>query len=116
MITTYIGFSNKTHKLFARMVCRKYKHCAPITVSGNKTVLYQFERPNRVIAIPIKRRDLTILGYYGWIFIKYDWIIIPEKIRQTRALTCVNFTKRACGIKNIKIQTPDALLKFLTVK
>lgn len=113
---TYIGFSTKTHKILARIICHKYKHCAPIKSSNNNVTIYQFIKPHKIIAIPIKKRDLDILEHHGWKFVRYKAKIDPRSALKIRAITCVQFTKRALGIKKTAIQTPDDLLKYITRK
>ena len=112
----YIGFSTKTHKLHAKIICRKYKHCAPVIVSNNRVILYQFVRPWYIKAINIKKRDLNILKNHGWKFVKYNIKIAHTVNLNGPAFTCVQFVKHVCGIKNILIQTPDSLLKYLARK
>lgn len=112
----YIGFSTRTHKIHARIICKTYKHCAPVIITKNQAVLYQFIRPFHIVAIPIKIRDLTILKYYGWKFVKYNAKNTRTIKLNNNAITCVQFTKNACKIKNMRIQTPDKLLKYLTKK
>jgi hypothetical protein len=108
-IMIYIGFSTRTHRLYARILCKKYKHCAPVIIKGNKCYLYQFVNKNNISVINLKPRDLLILQKYGWIFIKYD-CIFTENIK---ASNCVQFIKKACGINNRKILTPYDLFKYL---
>ena len=112
----YIGFSTKTHKLYARILCKKFKHVAPVLMTNNKCIIYQFVRFNKVVPISVKKRDLNILTHYGWKFVKYDCEFEPERAIKTKPINCVQFTKCACGIKNIAIQTPDALLRYTTHK
>ena len=109
----YIGFSTKTHKIFARIICRKFKHCAPVVITKNKCKLYQFTNRKNINIIEIKKRDIKILQQHGWIFIKYDTKIAPKHALKIRAATCVQFTKNFCGIQKWAIQTPYALLKYL---
>lgn len=115
-IMIYIGFSTKTHKLCAKILCKKYRHVAPILITKNKCIIYQFVRFNKVVLIPIKKRDLTVLQKYGWKFVKCTCKFTPKRAIKSKPINCVQFTKRACGIKNIKIQTPDSLLKYITTK
>lgn len=110
----YIGFSKKTHKLHARIICKEYKHCAPVVIIKNQAILYQFVRPFHIIALPIKKRDLEILKHHGWKFVKYTIKNASRIELNNHAITCVQFTKNLCRIKNIRIQTPDNLLKYLT--
>ncbi len=109
----YIGFSTQSHKLYARILCKNYRHCAPVLIMRNKCILYQFVRYGKIVPIYIRHRDINILKHFGWIFIKYDTTISKKNLLQSHAMTCVQFTKRASGIKNITIQTPDALLKHI---
>ncbi len=110
----YIGFSNYSNKFYAKIFCKKYKHCAPIVVNKNNATIYQFVHMKKTLKIVIKKSDLRLLKQHGWVFIKYS-----TKLQEKSAipcLTCVQFTKQACGIKNIKIQTPQALLNHLSKK
>lgn len=109
----YIGFSTRTHKIYAKMFCKKFRHCAPVLFYKNKCVIYQFVKQNKIVPITIKHRDIKILQQYGWVFIKYNNKFI---LTNTHALTCVQFTKASCGIKNKAIQRPDALFKYITNK
>jgi len=110
----YIGFSNYSHKIHARLFCREIKHCAPIIVDGDTVIIYQFVRINKIVKIFIKRTDLKKLKKHGWQIIKYS---NDDHIQLNRfCLTCVQFTKYACGIKDIRIQTPMGLLKYLNKK
>jgi len=109
----YIGFSQKTHKLYAKILCKKFRHCAPVIVYKNKCVIYQFVRSGHIKPINIKPRDLGILERHGWVFIKYNKPFNREHIADNHAITCVQFTKSICKIKARTIQTPDALLKHI---
>ena len=109
----YIGFSEKTHKLYAKLLCHKYKHCAPVIVVGKRAVIYQFVNTKKIVAISIRKQDLERLKLFGWIFTKYDSKIFCKDILKIRTLTCVQFTKRVCNINKKTIQTPDALFKYL---
>ena len=112
----YIGFSKKTHKILARIVCCDFKHCAPIIMTKNKYELYQFTNTHNINVIEIKKRDIKILQQHGWKFVKYNLKKAPQKALKIKAITCVQFTKKFCCIKKITIQTPDALLKYLQKK
>lgn len=110
---TYIGFSTRSHKILPRIFCRHFKHCAPIIFYKNKYILFQFSNMYKINPIILCARDLKILERYGWKFIVYKQQIDLNAAMQTKSLTCVQFTKKFCKIKNIKIQTPDALLKYI---
>ena len=109
----YIGFSTKTHKLHAKLICRKYKHCAPVIVVGKRAVIYQFVNAKKIVPVNVRKQDLKKLKNFGWVFIQYKSKTHCKDIVHIRALTCVQFTKRFFHIKKILIQTPDALFKYL---
>lgn len=110
----YVGFSNYSGKWHAKLFCKKYKHCAPIIFIKNSGTIYQFVHINKIVKIPIKKSDLKLLEQHGWKIIKFAKGI--KKTQKTPCLTCVQFTKKICGIKNIKIQTPLSLFKYLDGK
>ena len=112
----YIGFSTKTHKILARIICKKFKHCAPVIITKNKCKLYQFTNSKNINVIEIKKRDLKILQQYGWKFVKYNTKFAPQHELKRKTITCVQFTKNFCGIKKRTIQTPYALWKYLIKK
>ncbi len=113
----YIGFSTKSHKIIAQTLCKQFRHCAPIVIKNDKGIIYQFVNTNNIVKIYIKSRDIKILERYGWKFIKYNGKFAPKNaLKQQNIYSCVQFTKRACGIKKITIQTPDGLFRFLNTK
>jgi len=110
----YIGFSNYSSKCYANILCKKYKHCAPVIINKKDVIIYQFIRINKVAKILVQKNDIKKLERHGWTFVK-----IASHTRETLAehcLTCVQFTKKMCGIKNITIQTPLALFNYLNRK
>ena len=107
----YIGFSVQSHKLYTQVLCKKYRHCAPVVITKDKCIIYQFVNMFKQEQISIKPRDLHILKQYGWIFIKHNDSFYPNT--HFPGLTCVQYTKRICRIKKLNIQTPDKLFKFL---
>lgn len=111
----YIGFSTRTYKISARIICRQYKHCAPVIIKKNSYEIYQFTKSGQITVIPIRHQDIKILEKYGWKFIKYNITKLPN-ISNIRSLTCVQFTKKFCNIKRFDIQTPDGLLKYIMTK
>ena len=115
---TYIAFSMYSHKLSAKMFCKKFRHCAPMIKTKDKFVLYQFVERNHVAKIELSQRDLRILAKHGWEFIQYNAKFAPQHAKDvnTMSLTCVQFTKRVYGIKNIFIQRPDDLYKYAKQK
>ncbi len=112
----YVCFSNRSHKLIARIFCRHFRHCAPIIINHNKYEMYQFTAKGKIAVISLKKRDLKILEQYGWKFIKYDVKNLNTARFIYKAITCVQFTKRFCGINNITIQTPFSLFRYLNKK
>ena len=111
----YIGFPNYSKKIHAKIFCKKFKHCAPIIINGDNVIIYQFVHMNKIAKIIIQKSDLKILKKHGWIFIKLS-LNTENIIKKKHYLTCVQFTKDTCGIRNIKIQTPLALFKYLNQK
>ncbi len=109
----YIGFSKRTHKVYAKIFCKNFRHVAPVIITKNKCVLYQFVNRNKIVLIPINPKDLNILKQYGWKFVRYGCKFNPEYAIKSKPINCVQFTKRACGIKKSNILTPYALFKYL---
>lgn len=112
----YIGFSTQSHKISAKLFCKKYRHCAPLYVGQKKCILYQFVSSKQITPILIKHRDIQILSKHSWIFVKYKCTTNLKCALTAKNLTCVQFTKCVCGIKNKSIQTPDALFKYISNK
>lgn len=110
----YIGFSNYSTKLHAKLFCKKYKHCAPIIVNKDCAVIYQFVHINKIVQIPVQKKDLQKLVRHGWALVRYSKGRLNTNI--SHGLTCVQFTKRMCGIKVAKIQTPLGLFRYLSNK
>ena len=110
----YIGFSKRSHKIFAQILCRQYRHCAPVLIMKDKCIVYQFVAHSKISFIALRLKDLNILKNYGWEFIKYDGKFAPAL--KSNSYTCVQFTQQSIGIKKITIQTPNALLKYLKRK
>ena len=111
---TYIAFSKTSHKLYARILCRHFRHCAPVTENNNIFILYQFVNRKNIVPIQLKSRDIKILKRNGWQFIKYKNNAMPIHIK--KSLTCVQFTKKVLKISKIFIQTPDQLFNFVCNK
>ena len=110
----YIGFSNYSSKSYANILCKKYKHCAPVIINKNEAIIYQFVHINKIVKLIVQKNDIKTLKRHGWTFIKMT--SQPRKTPVRNCLTCVQFTKKMCGIKNIKIQTPLALFNYLNKK
>lgn len=110
-----IAFSTKTSRLIPQIICREYKHCAPIIINpDNMTMtMYQFVRRNHIVQIPLKQRDIKLLGANGWRFI-YIPRDITSQFDARAAKTCVDLSKRAIGMHAPMIQTPGALYRRLS--
>jgi len=105
-----IGFSDKTSLPVVRMICGRLKHCVIITQHNKNFVLHQFVKHHNVAQIAISSRGIAQLESCGWVFIYLDCSDVELR---NNAWTCVGFVKRAIGIKNIWIQTPNSLYKYL---
>lgn len=106
-----LAFSRKTSKKIPQIICRKYKHVAPIVPNGKVLVLYQFIRPGHIEKITLYARDLKILNANGWDFVYIDGISIPHDFNVNNAITCVDLSKRIIKMKNAFVQTPWGLYK-----
>jgi len=111
-----IAFSEKTSKILPRILCRHFRHCAPILCNGNDLVMYQFIRHNHIEQIHIKPRDIEILRKHGWDFIYISPGTTIHNLNLSHIYSCVDLSKRAIGFKNRFIQRPDALYKYITRK
>lgn len=111
-----IAFCTKTSKSLPRIVCKHFKHCAPI-LSDSRTkksmVMYQFVKRHKIVPVYLNARDLNILRAHGWVLICITGATPPPDLIRNNDYSCVSFTKRVCGVHNILIQTPDALYKHL---
>lgn len=108
-----VAFSNKTSKFIPNILCRKFKHVAPIVPHNNKLIMYQFVTRGYVKKMVLQIRDIQILRAHGWKFIYVDGATMPVDFNPYAAYTCVDLAKRAIGIHNWQIQTPLALYKRL---
>lgn len=107
-----VAFSDKTSKILPRILCRKIKHVAPIIANKNNLIMYQFISRKKCHKIIIKMRDIKILAAHGWRFI-YLPIDAAKDFSKMHALTCVQFTKNAIGLKKAFIQTPNGLYEYM---
>lgn len=109
-----VAFCTQTSKFLPRVLCRHFRHCAPIiTAPGAKKplVMYQFVTRHKIARLALDVRDMNTLRRHGWKF-----VCIPNATPQTdnmRGITCVDFTKHVIGIRRARIQTPDALFKYI---
>ena len=115
-IMIIIAFSKNTSKILPRMLCRRFRHCAPIICNGHDLVLHHFIRHNHIEQIHINPRDIEILRTHGWEFIYVSPTINTNHFDYMRAYSCVDLSKRAIGLKSIFIQTPYGLYKHLQQK
>lgn len=107
------AFSNKTSKKIPQIICKKYKHVAPIVTKGDKLTMYQFIKYGHVEIINLRSRDLKILQSHGWKFIYLTDASQPDDFNLHNAITCVHMAKKIIKMQNIFIQTPLALYKKL---
>ena len=111
-----IAFSENTSKILPRILCHRFRHCAPIICDGNNLIMYQFVRRNKIKQISLRTRDIAILRAHGWHFVYIPADIQLHDCCLFRAYSCVDLSKRAIGMKSLFIQTPFALYKKLTHK
>jgi hypothetical protein len=107
-----IAFSDKTSKILPKLICRKFKHVAPIAVHNDKLIMYQFVKRNICVKVHLRMKDIKILNKNGWRFI-YLTGDVPPNFNTKNVRTCVELTKRAIGLESRLIQTPNALYKYL---
>ncbi|MBD5400255.1 hypothetical protein HDR61_00700 [bacterium] len=107
-----IAFSDKTSKVIPRIVCHKFKHCAPIIPTGHDMVMYQFTRPGHVTPIKINMSGIRRLRQHGWqfIYVPHD---TPPNFTTRGAISCVDLSKRALGLRAAWIWRPDGLYTYL---
>lgn len=116
-----IGFTHNTSKILPKIFCRRFRHCAIIqsskckVQSANMFAMYQFVRYKKIVAIPISMAGLKVLKKHGWVFIKINQKLNFE-LCNLNFVSCVGMVKRALGIRNPFIQTPDALYRYITKK
>ncbi len=111
-----IAFSTKTSKILPRILCRHFRHCAPIMCDKSHLVMYQFVRLGHIEQIQMRPRDIKILAQHGWVFVYLSPHTPTRQYDFIHAYSCVDLTKRAINMHNIFIQTPDRLYKYLTQK
>ena len=111
-----IAFSENTSKFLPRILCRHYRHCAPITCEKKDLIMYQFIKPNHIAAIHLKLRDIAVLQAHGWKFIYVSPNVSMQNFYPTFTYSCVGLCKHALGFHSIFIQTPYASYKHLTKK
>ena len=108
-----IGFCRNTSKILPRLFCRNFVHTAPILVRKSDLEMWQFVKFNKIVKIPLKLRDLNILSKYGWVFIVLD-NCNANYTNVRYVISCVQLAKNMLGLRNWRIQTPDALYKELS--
>lgn len=110
-----IAFSGKTSKILPRVLCRRFRHCAPIIPTpdiAGQMIMYQFIRHGKIAQITLNMRDIKILAAHGWQF-----VYLPgdaPNMATVRAWSCVGLSKHAARIHNRRILTPNGLYRFLT--
>lgn len=107
-----IAFSEKTSKLLPRIVCRKFRHCAPIILTQHGMIMYQFTAPGNITKININMDGIRRLRAHGWRFI-YIPTDAPHDFASGKIFSCVGLSKRALRINSAWPQTPDGLFRYL---
>ena len=111
-----IAFSENTSKILPRILCRNFRHCAPIVCNKKDLIMYQFINKNHIAQIHLNTRDIKILAAHGWRFIYISPSTPIHDFDFTHAYSCVDLSKRAIGVHSIFIQTPYTLFRFLAKK
>ena len=108
-----IAFTNKTSKIIPRIFCRRFRHCCVIFDAGRQKILVQIGIDG-VRLIPVSPAAVARMQRNGWTMVEIknnpDRPTI-NRIPHINILTCVGFAKRAAGIRNPFIWTPDGLYK-----
>jgi len=114
-----IAFTEKTGKILPRIFCRRFRHCCVLFPSEkNEFILVQIGIDG-VRLIPVGARELRRLEHAGWVLVGAGFARPHDLGGQTpplQFLTCVGFAKRATGINNPFIWTPDQLYRKLKRK
>lgn len=118
-----VGFSRNTSKLFPKIFCRKFKHCAPVfKVCDDMYIMLQFVRRGYVAQISVNEHGINLLRAQGWEFINldndasnstaniYDDNMRPDIIM---AESCVDLCMTVIGMHAPYIKTPYGLYKKL---
>ena len=124
-----IAFSPHSTRPLARLFCRRFRHCCVLfPACGGEYTLVQIG-VDGVRLVPVGRREIRIMKNKGWKFVgaranaPFCWaqtrvptqskIAVGGHIAPLQLLTCVGFAKRALGIRNPFIWTPDGLYRRL---
>ena len=105
-----IGFTTKTSKKISKIFCKRFKHCA-ILLDNNDSYTFIQIATDGIRTIIISDKEIKLLKDSGWVFINVK--TKQNKYNFPTMLTCVGFAKRAFGITNPFLWTPDALYKYL---
>jgi hypothetical protein len=103
-----IGFCPRSGKSFARIICRNFKHCVVLFPSGKKYILVQIGADG-IRAFFIGLRVISRMRKDGWEFLETR--NVSRITHRVNMLTCVGFAKRAAGIGDRFVLTPDQLYK-----
>ncbi|MCL2538411.1 MAG: hypothetical protein FWF34_01145 [Alphaproteobacteria bacterium] len=108
-----IAFTRNTNKKSAQIFCRNFRHCCVLLPSSKKYILVQIGIDG-VRLIPVGAREMNAMKKNGWVFVGANNYLpqsMAKKLSPLQLLTCVGFAKRALGIRNPFILTPDQLYK-----
>lgn len=113
-----IGFATNTSKILPRILCRHFRHAAPIAPTKNPKkpfIMYQYIKRRQIAKIELSPRDIKLLQNRGWRFV-YIPRDLPHGFNPMHAHSCVDLSKRAIGLDAPFIMRPDALYKYLCQK
>jgi len=104
-----VGFTTKTSARFSPFFCPLFRHCAVIADG----ILIQVATDG-IRCFRCGRAEIRRLERAGWVFLELG--VRNEELGMffvPNFLTCVGFAKRAAGIRNPFILTPDGLFKAM---
>lgn len=113
-----IGFTQKTSLTIPRLFCRNFKHCVVLFPTDNDAgyTLVQVASDG-IRLVPVGPKELQTLRAHGWVFVDVSADYLSHTSGRHRSgitlLTCVGFAKRALGIRQRLIWTPDQLYRYL---
>ena len=104
----FIGFTTKTSAVWPKFFCPLFRHVVIVTDG----VLIQVGLDG-VRAFRVRAREIQRLERAGWVFLELRVQSSEFRVSRFGLLTCVGFAKRAAGIRNPLIWTPDQLFRAI---
>ena len=107
-----IAFTTSTTKLWPRIFCRHFRHCCVLfPETRDRFILVQIGSDG-VRAMRVDARGLHRMKKNGWVLVKVKMVKnFGPRFLAFNFLSCVGFAKRAIGMRNPFIWTPDQLYK-----